>query len=473
MKFQVSDGEKFQKIMEVTVPVEELEQPIRLACKKIANQVNIPGFRKGKAPRAILESYVGMDSILNEMMDDLMPKAYIEGLKETKLEPVAQPDIEIVTLQDKEPFVFKAIITVKPELELGEYKGLAAVRRIIDVEDKDIEQELETQRQRMTKLVEAPEGAAAQDGDTVTIDFKGIKDGVAFEGGTAESYPLTIGSATFIPGFEEQLVGVKVGDEKQVAVTFPEKYPSEDLAGAEVVFEVKVKEIKNKVLPELDQEFVEEVSETAENLEQLKEEIRTKLIGESLERANDTARSTITMMAVDNCQVELPPVMVEQQIEALVEDNKRQMSSQGIPFEKYLEYLGKTEEEFKEEYRGQAEFIIKRELMVEKIIAAENIEVSEADIDAQLEKMAAKHWMKKEQIQEMLGADNRLEDFKYDLQSQKAIDLIFDQAEITDEHITKDEIAQKQAEKMAEQINEEKNAAADTDAEDTADSIEE
>ncbi len=459
MKFQVSDGEKFQKIMEVTIPVEELEQPIRYACKRIANSVNIPGFRKGKAPRSILESFVGIDSILNEMMDDMMPKAYSQGLDETGLQPVAQPDIEIVSLKDKEPFVFKAIITVKPEITLGEYKGLEVTRRIIDVEDSDVDAELENRRQRMMKMVEAPEGAKAGDGDTITIDFKGLKDGVAFEGGTAENYPLTLGSKTFIPGFEEQLIGLKVGDEKNVEVTFPAEYPAEELAGQPVLFEVKVKEIKNKVLPELNQEFVEEVSETAETLDDLKAEIKKNLLESSMEAADDNARSAATNSAVDNCEVELPPVMVEQQINTLTEDSKRQMQSRGLAFEQYLQYLNVTEDEYKENYREQAEFLIKRDLMVDKVVELEKIEVTDEDIDAELDKMAAKHWMDKEKLKEMLYEGGRLEDFKYDLAAQKAVDFIYGQSKVTDEHISKEELAKQQADQMAKEMNEEKNKA--------------
>lgn len=455
MKFQVSDGEKFQKVMEATIEVAELEQPIRYACKRLANSVNIPGFRKGKAPRSILESFVGMDAILNEMAEDLLPKAYSEGLKETGLEPVAQPDVEIVTLLDKEPVVFKFIITVKPEIKLGDYKGLEVSRRIIDVVDADVDEELENQRQRMVKQVDAEEGAAAADGDTVTIDFKGMKDGVAFEGGTAESYPLTLGSNTFIPGFEEQVVGMKIGDVKNIEVKFPDAYPQEDLAGQPVVFEVKVNEIKCKVLPELNQEFVEEVSETATNLDELKAEIRKNLEESSMEAADNNAKNAVTMIAVDNCEVELPPVMIEQQINTLVEDSRRQIGSRGLAFEKYLEYMGQSMEEFREDNRPQAEFILKRDLMVDAIVQVENIEVSDEDVDAELEKMSSKNWMSKEQMKEMLLSGNRMEDFKFDIQCQKAIDMIYENAVITDEHTTKEEIAAQQAEQMAEQIKKE------------------
>ncbi len=441
MKFQVSDGEKFQKIMEIEIPVEDLEQPIRLACKRLANKVNIPGFRKGKAPRSILENFLGINAILDEAADDLLPKAYVEGLKETGLEPVCQPEIEVVTLEDGQPMRFKATITVKPEIKLGDYKGLDITRRIIDISDEDVDAEIENQRQRMSKLVDAAEGAEAANGDTVVIDFKGLKDGVAFEGGTAEDYPLALGSGSFIPGFEEQLVGSHVGDEKNIDVTFPEDYGAKELAGQPVVFEIKVKGIKNKVLPELNQEFVEEVSETAENLDQLREEFRAKMEQQSLAAADDTARNAALAKAVENCEVELPPIMIEQQMNGMIEDAKRQISSQGMSYEQYLEYAGRTDEEFCEQYRKQAELIVKRELMLEAIVKAENLEVTDEDIDGQIREIAARYWMPEDKVKEILSEGGRMEDVKYDALMKKAVDLIFDNANLTNLHIDRAELA--------------------------------
>ncbi len=441
MKFQVSDGEKFQKIMEIEIPVEELEQPIRLACKRLANKVNIPGFRKGKAPRSILENFLGINAILDEAADDLLPKAYVEGLKETGLEPVCQPEIEVVTLEDGQPMRFNATITVKPEIQLGDYKGLDITRRIIDVADEDVDAEIENQRQRMSKLVDAEEGAAAANGDTVVIDFKGLKDGVAFEGGTATDYPLALGSGSFIPGFEEQLVGCHVGDEKKIDVTFPEDYGAKELAGQPVVFEITVKGIKNKILPELNQEFVEEVSETAENMDQLREEFRAKMEQQSLAAADDTARNAALAKAVENCEVEIPPVMIEQQMSGMIEDAKRQITSQGMSYEQYLEYVGRTDEDFREQYRKQAELIVKRELMLEAIIKAENLEATDEDINAQISEIAARYWLPEEKVKEILSDGGRMEDVKYDALMKKAVDLIFDNANLTNLHIDRAELA--------------------------------
>lgn len=448
MKFQVSDGEKFQKIMEIEIPVEELEQPIRLACKRLSNKVNIPGFRKGKAPRSILENFLGIAAILDEAADDLLPKAYVEGLKETGLEPVAQPEIEVVTLEENQPMRFKATVTVKPEVKLGDYKGLEVTRRIMDVTDEDIDAEIENQRQRMSKLVDAAEDAAAANGDTVVIDFKGLKDGVAFEGGTANDYPLSLGSGSFIPGFEEQLVGCHAGDEKNIDVTFPEDYGVKELAGQPVVFEIKVKSIKNKVLPELDQEFVEEVSETAETMEQLREEFRAKMEEQSLAAADDTARNAAVAKALENCEVEIPPVMIEQQMSGMIEDAKRQIASQGMTYEQYLEYVKRTDEDFREQYRKQAEVIVKRELMLEEIIKQEKLEATDEDIDAQIREIAGRYWMPEDKVKEILSSGGRMEDVKYDALMRKAVELIFSNAQLNNLHINRAELAQQVTEAM-------------------------
>lgn len=448
MKFQVSDGKKFQKIMEIEIPVEELEQPIRLACKRLSNKVNIPGFRKGKAPRSILENFLGIAAILDEAADDLLPKAYVEGLKETGLEPVAQPEIEVVTLEENQPMRFKATVTVKPEVKLGDYKGLEVTRRIMDVTDEDIDAEIENQRQRMSKLVDAAEDAAAANGDTVVIDFKGLKDGVAFEGGTANDYPLSLGSGSFIPGFEEQLVGCHAGDEKNIDVIFPEDYGVKELAGQPVVFEIKVKSIKNKVLPELDQEFVEEVSETAETMEQLREEFRAKMEEQSLAAADDTARNAAVAKALENCEVEIPPVMIEQQMSGMIEDAKRQIASQGMTYEQYLEYVKRTDEDFREQYRKQAEVIVKRELMLEEIIKQEKLEATDEDIDAQIREIAGRYWMPEDKVKEILSSGGRMEDVKYDALMRKAVELIFSNAQLNNLHINRAELAQQVTEAM-------------------------
>lgn len=463
MKFQVSEGEKFQKIMEVEIAAEEMEQPLRLACKRLAEKVNIPGFRKGKAPRTILENYLGIQAILEEAADIIMPQAYMQGLKENSLRPVCPPDIEIGSLESKKPFVFKAAITVEPEIKLGQYKELPVTRRILDISDQDVEEEIEKQRRRMTKLVDAEPDATAELGDTVNIDFRGLKDDIPFEGGTAEDYPLELGSHSFIPGFEEQLVGAKTDEEKRIKVAFPEGYPAEELAGQPVVFEIKVRSIKRKQLPELNQEFVEEVSETAENIDQLKAEIRNRLLEETMRMAVDSAHKNAILSAVDACEVELPPVMVEQEIDQMLEENKQQLAGRGLTMDKYLEYMGLSEEQLREEMRPQAEFDIKRGLMLDAIIAAEQIEVSEDELNEKISETAQHYYVTEQQIRDSLGGGERLEDFKHEIKRMKAMDLIYDHAVITDEHIDREALAAKMAEQAAEQAAAEK-AQEDTEA---------
>lgn len=449
MKFQVSEGEKYEKIMEVEIPVEELELPIKFACKRLAEKVNIPGFRKGKAPRSVLESFVGIDAILEEMADDMLGKAYVEGLKETGLEPVAQPRVEMVELAQDKPMRFKAFITVKPEVKLGQYKGLAVTRRIIEVNDEDITRDLEQQRQRMSKLVDAEEGYAAANGDVVTINFRGLKDGQAFDGGTAENYPLELGSNTFIPGFEPQLVGCKLGEERNIDVTFPADYQEPKLAGQPVVFEVKVNEIKRKVLPELDQEFIEEVSETAENLDQLKDEVRARLTEESMNMANENTRSAAVFEAVEKAEVDVPPVMIEQELDQLVHDTAQRMQAQGLNLDQYLQYTGGTMETLRENYRARAELAVKRDLVMEAVAAAEDIPVSEQEIADEIKQMAVNYWQPEEKIREALEKNNRMDDLSQSIRLQKAAQLIYDQAEISDEIVDRNQLMQQAKDKAA------------------------
>ena len=446
MKFQVTDGEKFQKIMTAEVPVEELELPIKFACKRLAEKVNIPGFRKGKAPRSVLESYLGMPAILEEAADDLMGKAYSQGLTETGLEPVARPEAELVQMEADQPMVFKFTITVKPELKLGQYKGLEITRKIIEIEETDIDQELEQQRNRMRRLVAADK--AAEKGDVVSIDFKGFKGTEAFPGGEAEKYPLELGSNAFIPGFEDQLIGCKAGDELDLNVTFPEDYQEKSLAGQPVVFKVKVHEVRQYELPELDDNFIQQVSETAENMEQLRDEIKVRLTEESARMANDQTRSDAIMAAVENVEVELPPVMVEQQTDELIDQMANQLSQQGLSIEKFLEYTKGSMDTLRANYRDQAEMIVKRDLMLEEIAKAEDIQVSEEEIEEQLNILAQTYYQPIEKIKEIMSQNNRMQDIKDSIKMQKAAELLFTEAKITDEIVDREALI-KEAEARA------------------------
>jgi len=449
MKFQVAEGEKYQKIMQIEIPFEEMELPIKLACKRLSEKVNIPGFRKGKVPRTVLESFVGMESIMQEALDEMLPNAYVEGLKETGIEPCAQPEIVVEQLAANQPVKVNAIITVKPEVKLGQYKELAVTRSILEVADEDIDHEVEMQRQRMAKQADAEADYAAQEGDTVVIDFKGMKDGVPFDGGTAEDYPLELGSHSFIPGFEEQLVGMKTGDFKAIDLTFPEQYHEPTLAGQPVVFEVTIKKITVKTLPELDQAFVEEVSETAENMEQYREEIKARLMEQSQELANDSAKDSAVKQAIDNAEIDLPPVMIEQELDHIINDMAQRMQMQGLSLEQYLQYTAGTMEDLRKNYRDRAELMVRRELVCEAIVKAENIEVSDEEVNASLQEMADAYGMPLDTIRQAIEGQGRLEDYKYGIKMQKSVDFIYESAVITDEMIDREQLKEKAAARAA------------------------
>ncbi len=451
MKFQVSDGEKYQKVMEAEISAEEMDLPIKLACKRLAEKVNIPGFRKGKAPRSVLENFIGIQAILEEAADDMLGQAYVAGLKETGLEPVAKPEVEVTQLAAGQPMKFTAIITVKPGITLGQYKELPVTRRIIQVSEADIDQDIAKQQQRLSKLVDAPEGAEAKSGDTVTIDFKGLKDGVAFDGGTAENYPLVLGSNSFIPGFEDQLLGAKQDEERSLEVTFPAEYQEKSLAGQDVVFEVKVKEIKVRQLPELDDAFVQEVSETAETMEQLRADVRKYLEEESKRAADDNSRVEAIAQAVEKAEADIPPVMIEQQIDQIVAETNQRLQSQGLSFDAFLQYTGQTMEQIRETYQKQAEFMVKRDLVVEAVAEKEQLQAEAADIDAEIGNLAKNYWQTPEKIRETLEQNGRLEDLAYSVRMQKAADFIYANAVVTDEIVDREQMMQEAAAKAAAQ----------------------
>ena len=452
MKFQVSDGEKYQKVMQAEIPVEELEMPIKYACKRLAEKVNIPGFRKGKAPRSVLESFVGMPAILEEAADDLMGKAYTAGLEETGLEPVARPEAEIVQLEADKPMIFKFTITVKPELKLGQYKGLEITRKVVEVNEADVDRDVEQQRNRMRRMVVVDK--PAEKGHVVNIDFKGFVGTVAFPGGEAEKYPLELGSGSFIPGFEDQLIGAKAGDELDVNITFPQDYQEKSLAGKDAVFKVKVNEVRQYELPQLDEHFVQEVSETAENMEQLREEIRTRLTADSNRMADDQARNTAVLAAVDNVEVDLPPVMVEQQIDALIGEMSDQLRQQGLRIEQFLEYTGSDMAKLRENYRDQAEMMVKRDLMLEEIAKVEAIQVTPEELEEQLNLLATNYWQPLEKIKEIMSKNNRMADLEESIKMQKAAELIFAQANVTDEIVDREALMREAEERAAAQTAE-------------------
>jgi len=433
MRFKVSDGENYHKIMEAEIPTEEMELAIRQAGKRLANKVSIPGFRKGKAPQNIIENFIGIGAILQETADELLPRAYRQGLEELGLEPLEQPVIEMVNLKSQEPMIFTATFTSKPEVELGQYQGLAATKYLREAPDEAVEADLLTQQQRMATIVNVEEGDAAIQHDTVKIDFEGFLFGLPFEGGKGENYPLELGSGSFIPGFEDQLIGVRSGEEREINVTFPEEYQEQSLAGQPVLFNVKVHEIKRRLLPEFGDDFAQDVSETAENMEDLRLEIKERLNRQYQEEAEKEVRADILKMAVDNAHIDVPPLMVEYRIDDMIQQLTASLKTRGVEMEQFLGYNGKTAEELRESYSQQAEHYVRSDLMLEAVAKAHDISVSDEEFERELAVLAANYWQPLEQMRELLQKNNRIDILKDDIRIKKAADFICEAAVITEQ----------------------------------------
>ncbi|MCL1816035.1 MAG: trigger factor [Clostridiales bacterium] len=436
MEFQVSDGEMGKKILEAQIPAEELGFAVRQAGKKMAGRLSIPGFRKGKAPQNIIENFVGLDAVLNEAANDLIPRVYLQGIQELALIPVEQPQIEIVQLLANEPLIFKATFTVKPQVKLGQYKQLAVTLQVREVSDEEIEADLEVQRRRLSRLMEAEEGAEAAIGDVLSIDFEGFRDSVPFNGGQAEKYPLELGSHSFIPGFEEQLIGIKVGEEREVNVVFPKNYQDENLADQAAMFKVKAQGLQRRVLPELDDEFIAEVSETAENMADLRLEIAERLLSRNSESAQYQAKENAVAQAAANADIFVPPLMIEERIDTMIQQMSERLNSQGLKMEQFLEYTQQTLEEMRDKYAPQAEKDIRCDLVLEAVAKEEEISVSDEEVEEELEKLAFQYTMPLEQIKETFSDLDRRSILIDDLKMRKAANLIYASAEI-EEVVTK------------------------------------
>ena len=336
MKVTVEKGENQQVTLTVEVEAAEVSKAVEKAVKRLSNRVNIPGFRKGKAPRKIIERNVGMDAIMQEAFDIVGPKAFADALEEQKIEPVSRPQIDIETLEDGKDLVFKATVTPRPEGKLGEYKGLKVEKNVEAVTDEDVEKQLKTFQDRQGKMVDAPEGSAVKDGDFTTLDFEGFVDGEAFEGGKGQDYPLQIGSGSFIPGFEDQLIGAKIGEEKEVNVTFPEEYHAKELAGKAATFKCTIRSIKQKELPAMDDELAKKVSKF-ETLEELKADVRKNLEENAARKAENDQKAAAIDMATSNITVDIPAVMIDNRVEGMIREMAMRLEQQGMSFDAYLQ----------------------------------------------------------------------------------------------------------------------------------------
>ena len=386
MSLQVEKLEHNMAKLTVEVAAEDVEKALQAAYLKQRKQINIPGFRKGKVPRQMIEKMYGPEVFYDEAANNMIPDAYAKAYDESELDIVSQPKIEVVQMEKGKPFIFTAEVATKPEVTLGDYKGLKVDKVSTRVTQKEVDEEIEKERERNARTIEVTD-RAVQDKDEVTLDFEGFVDGVAFEGGKGEDYPLTIGSGSFIPGFEEQLIGAEIDKEVEVNVTFPKEYHSEELAGKDATFKCKVHTIKAKELPELDDEFASEVSE-CETMDAYRAEVK-KNIKERKERTGKEKKENQAVdQAIENAQMDIPEAMIEFQVRQMADDFARRIQQQGLTVEQYFQFTGKTAEKMMEEMRPQAEKSIKTRLVLEAIVKAENIEVSDERVEEELTKMS-------------------------------------------------------------------------------------
>ena len=384
MSLQVEKLEHNMAKLTVEVAAEDVEKALQAAYLKQRKQINIPGFRKGKVPRQMIEKMYGPEVFYDEAANNMIPDAYAKAYDESELDIVSQPKIEVVQMEKGKPFIFTAEVATKPEVTLGDYKGLKVDKVSTRVTQKEVDEEIEKERERNARTIEVTD-RAVQDKDEVTLDFEGFVDGVAFEGGKGEDYPLTIGSGSFIPGFEEQLIGAEIDKEVEVNVTFPKEYHSEELAGKDATFKCTVHTIKAKELPELDDEFASEVSE-CETMDAYRAEVK-KNIKERKERTGKEKKENQAVdQAIENAQMDIPEAMIEFQVRQMADDFARRIQQQGLTVEQYFQFTGMTAEKMMEEMRPQAEKSIKTRLVLEAIVKAENIEVSDERVEEELQK---------------------------------------------------------------------------------------
>ena len=433
MSVQVEALEKNMAKLTVEVPADRLEKALDTAYNKQKKSISIPGFRKGKVPRAMVEKMYGVEIFYEDAANILLQETYPEAYDESGLDIVSQPSIDVVQLEKGKPFIYTAEVAVKPEVTLGKYKGITVTKIDTTVTDEEVDAEIETQRNNnaRTVSVERP----IENGDTAVIDFEGFVDGVAFEGGKGENYDLEIGSHSFIDTFEDQLVGKFAGDDVDVNVTFPEQYQAEDLAGKPALFKVKIHEVKAKELPELDDEFAQDVSE-CDTLADYKEEVKKKLADRKEADARRTKEDEAVDKIIDDAKMDIPEAMIDNQVNSMINDFANNMMQQGLSLEQYMQFTGMTMDKFKEQVRPDAVKRIQTSLVLEQIAKDENIEVSDEDVDAEIEKMAASYGMEADKLKEYIQ-DAEKETMKNDIAIQKAITLVMDNAKERAKRTTK------------------------------------
>lgn len=422
MSLQVERLEHNMAKLTIEVPAEEVEKALQAAYLKERGKISLPGFRKGRVPRQMIEKMYGPEVFYDEAANRMISEAYAKAYDECELELVSQPKIEITQLEKGKEFIFTAEVAVKPEVKLGEYKGLKVDKVSTRVTQKEVDEEIDKERERNARTIDVAD-RAVQDKDQITLDFEGFVDGVAFEGGKASDYPLTIGSGAFIPGFEDQLIGANIDEEKEINVTFPEEYQAKELAGKAAVFKCTVHSIKAKELPELDDEFVSDVSEKSETVDAYKAEVKAKIKERKENEGKQKREDQSVEQAVANAEMDIPEAMISFQSRQMVDDFARRIMQQGMTMEQYFQFTGLSEEKMMEEFKPEAEKRIRTRLTLEAIVAAENIEVSEERLDEELQKMADSYKMEVDKLKEYMG-ENEKKQMKEDIAIQEAVTLI-------------------------------------------------
>lgn len=417
-------------VLTVELPAEKVNAALDKAFKKVVKQINVPGFRKGKMPRQMFEKRFGVESLYQDALELLVNENYPLAIDETGISPVDQPEIdfEMEDLGKNKDFKFTATVIVKPEVELGDYKGLEVKKQETTVTDEEIEQQLKDQQTRLAELV-VKEDSAIENGDTAVIDFEGFQDGEAFEGGKGDNYSLEIGSGSFIPGFEEQLIGAKAGEEKEVVVTFPEEYHAAELAGKEATFKVNVKEVKGKELPELDDDFAQEVDSEVKTLDELRTKLKEKTATEKAAAADTALRDELVEKASNNAKIDIPNAMIETEIDRMMQEYDQNLQMQGLNLDLFYQFSGQDEAALRAQMKEDAESRVRVALVLEAIGEAEKIEATEEDINAELEKMTEQFKMEADQIKSILGGTSVLE---HDVKIRKTVEFLVDNAKVTE-----------------------------------------
>jgi trigger factor len=422
MKASWEKIEKNVGVLDVEVEVDQVASALDRAFKKVVQKVNVPGFRKGKVPRSIFEAKFGVESLYQEALDIAVPEAYVEAVAETGIHPVDRPEVDVEQFAKGQNLKFKAKVIVKPEVELGEYKGIELEAKEADVTEEEINEELDKLQKRHAELVPVEEGAA-ENGDVVSIDFEGFVDGVPFEGGKAEKYSLELGTGSFIPGFEEQVVGLNKGEEKDITVSFPENYQSEELKGKEALFKILLHDIKRKNLPVLDDEFAKDVSEF-ETLEEFKSDLSNNLKIRKESELQRNKEAEIVEKAAASAQVEIPEIMIENETAQMVKEFENRLRTQGMNIDMYYQFTGQSDELLRGQMREDAEKRVRNNLVLEAIAKAEGIIAAEEDVTSELESMSAQYQRPADELRAVLSANGNLEDLKHDLIVKNTVEFL-------------------------------------------------